>query len=736
MDRQRRKTALSHTPRSFEKELELDSIKAIEKWNYHSVSHRGTDEVGIYSPLSYTSTVLPEPHNLKFEDYCQFTALARAIPQDGRIELASDLRWLIQQARHDWELQVVYGEETAEYGRRVKGHDILFRDDKAMVELLGKNSCNTNDGSVLVQYIRAKQEEKIKHLESFFNTDFRLYGSFTVRDINPDASCQVLYNMGGRAPYAAIKGKTERESLTIAGAPSTSYWLTTQKQFCPGNPSVSQIAPWQRIILCEGLSLASPKAKELGCFPFLAFDEDDDPIRMAANLHLSGERRAGSESSNPYSNSHNAFHITFFERLQHHALPSGDRSTELGRDLKIGHLYDRSRDPYFNNRTLPELKFRQSSFTVITAIKPIQKLDEFVLSESERYWTMIILSPTAFFAAPPLFGDKTWPDWGIAVGKASHRVAELSCILSGLRKVENCWREFNEYMGSLLVEDFMNPPEYSKLLFDDATFSRSRLYFWILGCLNEFDVLLEDNIKQWRLYRRVRIEPLLPKPTFNSQDALDALAQQANFRAGRGDDESFSTRGCARHIDLLRLQKLDAETENVRQGLEYLRAEFKAKQIKVQGLRDGLFNASALMESRSSTRLGMNVQLLTYVSIFYLPLAFCAALWAIPNITDGGTRSPFIATAILVGAATYAIVFNLENIAGFFGELYQGRKERLLHGMKNDSKEFWHDVGDRFEEFPPSEERKPSEWWLLRYAVSSLFRRVGAKSSNDNKGDA
>jgi hypothetical protein len=30
------------------------------------------------------------------------------------------------------------------------------------------------------------------------------------------------------------------------------------------------------------------------------------------------------------------------------------------------------------------------------------------------------------------------------------------------------------------------------------------------------------------------------------------------------------------------------------------------------------------MESRASTRLGHNVALLTYVSIFYLPLAFCA----------------------------------------------------------------------------------------------------------------
>lgn len=37
-----------------------------------------------------------------------------------------------------------------------------------------------------------------------------------------------------------------------------------------------------------------------------------------------------------------------------------------------------------------------------------------------------------------------------------------------------------------------------------------------------------------------------------------------------------------------------------------------------------LFNASALIESRSSTRLGQNVKLLTYVSIVYPPLAFCA----------------------------------------------------------------------------------------------------------------
>jgi hypothetical protein len=35
-----------------------------------------------------------------------------------------------------------------------------------------------------------------------------------------------------------------------------------------------------------------------------------------------------------------------------------------------------------------------------------------------------------------------------------------------------------------------------------------------------------------------------------------------------------------------------------------------------------LFNASGVVESRASTRLGEIVKLLTYVSIFYLPLSF------------------------------------------------------------------------------------------------------------------
>ncbi|KAJ2986733.1 hypothetical protein NUW58_g4888 [Xylaria curta] len=74
------------------------------------------------------------------------------------------------------------------------------------------------------------------------------------------------------------------------------------------------------------------------------------------------------------------------------------------------------------------------------------------------------------------------------------------------------------------------------------------------------------------------------------------------------------------------------------------------------------FAWASITETRISTRLGQNVMLLTYVSIFYLPLGYCSALWAIPNITDGGTRTPFIITSTIVGLVTLLVAFNLEKL--------------------------------------------------------------------------
>ncbi|KAL7792023.1 ankyrin repeat-containing domain protein [Trichoderma ceciliae] len=93
-----------------------------------------------------------------------------------------------------------------------------------------------------------------------------------------------------------------------------------------------------------------------------------------------------------------------------------------------------------------------------------------------------------------------------------------------------------------------------------------------------------------------------------------------------------------------------------------------------QTVRDFLqieFAWTSINETRISTRLGQNVMLFTYVSIFYLPLGFCAALWAIPDITDSGTRTPFIITCITVGLITLLVTFNMGRIAEMMRRVLQ-----------------------------------------------------------------
>ncbi|KUL83782.1 hypothetical protein ZTR_06613 [Talaromyces verruculosus] len=118
--------------------------------------------------------------------------------------------------------------------------------------------------------------------------------------------------------------------------------------------------------------------------------------------------------------------------------------------------------------------------------------------------------------------------------------------------------------------------------------------------------------------------------------------------------------------------------------------EFKAKISRRldqldQTIRDLLqfeFAWASINESRVSTRLGHNVMLFTYVSILYLPLAFCASIWAIPNIADSDTRNPFIITSVVVGFISLLISFNLENITTLGWRLYEGLRAKVVQEMQ------------------------------------------------------
>ncbi|KAL6786563.1 hypothetical protein J3E68DRAFT_420021 [Trichoderma sp. SZMC 28012] len=149
-----------------------------------------------------------------------------------------------------------------------------------------------------------------------------------------------------------------------------------------------------------------------------------------------------------------------------------------------------------------------------------------------------------------------------------------------------------------------------------------------------------------------------------------AVARLRTVLAGlTSDAERFMNNYCARFNadnipkDLQKLIKDDMEV-GINKRLEDLD----------QTVRDLLqieFAWITIHETRVSTKLGQNVMLLTYVSIFYLPLGFCAALWAIPNIADDNTRTPFIVTATMVSLFTLLVTFNMEKIATAIEQGYQ-----------------------------------------------------------------
>lgn len=141
---------------------------------------------------------------------------------------------------------------------------------------------------------------------------------------------------------------------------------------------------------------------------------------------------------------------------------------------------------------------------MIATVRRTQEQSERSFQSNGDYcWTMLILSPSGFSPLPQKRGEPIDINGKIDVGHVSRTTAELSCIVYSLYEIDKRWRELNEHIANLLVEDFMDPKIYSMLLFDYETFSWSRLYFWILGCLNKFNTSIEDNISSGSLFGKL-----------------------------------------------------------------------------------------------------------------------------------------------------------------------------------------------------------------------------------------
>jgi CorA-like Mg2+ transporter protein len=146
------------------------------------------------------------------------------------------------------------------------------------------------------------------------------------------------------------------------------------------------------------------------------------------------------------------------------------------------------------------------------------------------------------------------------------------------------------------------------------------------------------------------------------------------------------------------------------------------------------------MESRASTRLGENVKLLTFVSIFFLPLSFCTSLW---SINDQILPSSALAITItLMAIFTYLIVFNLNTLANLSKRIYRKQRSRLIESMSTDTDSGWQEKGRRLKSFQPRQESEnPSEWQIVMFLCRKLgrgflWRQQGSGGSSKVKSEA
>jgi len=172
------------------------------------------------------------------------------------------------------------------------------------------------------------------------------------------------------------------------------------------------------------------------------------------------------------------------------------------------------------------------------------------------YWTILLLSPSGFFVTPLMKNDLAQPsDWRDIGSQPNALHAELACMIRALREVITRWTQLYEYIMTLLNDaDVMDLKQYVETLFDNTDYDRSRRFFWIIGCLNEFDSSIGHNILQVELFREARI-PAVKQP-------LDEVAEKA--------------------------RALDREVETLWQSLKDLRSGFRDQLQRAQALRDGV----------------------------------------------------------------------------------------------------------------------------------------------------
>ncbi|KAK1830202.1 hypothetical protein QBC39DRAFT_354430 [Podospora conica] len=244
---------------------------------------------------------------------------------------------------------------------------------------------------------------------------------------------------------------------------------------------------------------------------------------------------------------------------------------------------------------------------------------------------------------PSLAERAEWEASGI---QPSMRAAGISAFAFRIRSLFNIWElqwwqllDGVDMVMEVDLGDILAPERRREMMFDNSELRLSEFYFTLLQTLRIASEWINEatyDLKQMVEY----IERSFFSPNSTSIASFlsgTAEMQQAQITINRQNWESVlvhQRRAAARLLD--RIAK---------------------KQEEVKSLRDGLFSATSINEAARSTQLSNYILVFTIVTIFYLPLSFVAALFALDAFKweNASTKVGFIATTIMVAGATYAM---------------------------------------------------------------------------------
>ncbi|KAI0444805.1 hypothetical protein F4803DRAFT_560651 [Xylaria telfairii] len=243
----------------------------------------------------------------------------------------------------------------------------------------------------------------------------------------------------------------------------------------------------------------------------------------------------------------------------------------------------------------------------------------------------------------PMLADKIDLDLGLEdCGAGGEGFFQFLVVLARtLDHWGKCWGTMMDKIDEIIsvqLQDTLDRKRWSKLMFDDS-FQLSEQYFTVLQLLRIFQnwigetergvqSLGEELVEQCELWQSWRQQ-------YATMDEVEWPLDTEILRKNIGKVNNFFE---------LRVTPLKERIEK--------------KKEEVASLQDALLNASSLREALKAKTLNLYIGVFTTVTVFFTPLGFIAAFWAIPFMDPNSkapTPSGFMASFVTVPLLTYTL---------------------------------------------------------------------------------